>query len=163
MGKEIERKFLLKDDSWKKFPGAGEGVFCFQAYFALEDPAKGCVRLRILGEKAFLTIKGPTSGFSRDEFEYEIPLEDAKEMCLLPSLGSRLEKKRYYVKYGGFLWEIDEFLGENAPLVLAEVELPEADTVFELPPFIGEEVTRDKRYFNGFLSRNPYSRWEEKK
>ena len=163
MGKEIERKFLLKDDSWKKLPGGGEGVPCFQAYFALEDPAKGCVRLRILGEKAFLTIKGPTSGFSRDEFEFEIPLKDAEEMRSLPSLGSRLEKKRYYVRYGGFLWEIDEFLGENAPLVLAEVELSGEETVIELPPFIGEEVSSDKRYFNGFLSRNPYSLWEEKK
>ena len=163
MGKEIERKFLLRDDSWKKDPRLGAPLYCSQAYFALQEPEKGCVRLRIMGEKAFLTIKGPTCGFSRQEFEYEIPLKDAEEMMKLPSISSRLEKRRYWVKMGEFTWEIDEFLGENAPLLLAEVELPSEETDFPLPSFIGEEVTGDKRYYNGYLSRHPYGLWKEEK
>lgn len=160
MSREIERKFLLKDDSWKSRSGT-EYLYCSQAYFSLAEPEKGCVRVRIMGEKAFLTIKGPTEGFTRSEFEYEIPCQDAKEMMTLPAVTSRLEKKRYFVREGGFLWEIDEFLGENAPLVLAEIELPCEDTSFSLPSFIGKEVTGDKRYYNGFLTRNPYQNWKD--
>ena len=161
MGREIERKFLLKDDSWRKSPGMEGSLFCSQAYFAMAEPEKGCVRVRIMGEKAFLTIKGPAKGFSRSEFEYEIPRKDAEEMMVLPAAGSRLEKKRYFVREGGFLWEIDEFLGENFPLVLAEIELPGEDTSFPVPSFIGKEVTGDKRYYNGFLVGNPYKNWKD--
>ena len=117
------------------------------------------MRVRIEGEQGVLTIKSKTVGASRGEWEYPIPLPDAAE--LLDRLCERplIEKYRRRIEHAGFVWEVDEFLGENAGLVVAEIELPAEDTVFDKPNWIGREVTGDKRYYNSALSRTPYSTW----
>jgi len=152
LAKEIERKFLVCGDQWKQ----SEPTFYSQGY--LNRDKQRTVRVRIAGELAFLTIKGITSGFSRDEFEYSIPVEEAKsmlELCNKPLI----EKNRRVIPFGGNDWEVDEFLGLNQGLVVAEIELESEDQVFETPDWVGEEVTHDKRYFNSNLSLNPYSSW----
>jgi CYTH domain-containing protein len=151
---EIERKFLLKDDSWKQ---SATGVYYKQGY--LNQSAERTVRVRIIESSAYLTVKGKTKGMARAEYEYAIPLADAQEM--LDNLCERplIEKYRYKVEFEGFIWEIDEFLGENAGLTVAEVELPDLNTQPPIPAWIGEEVTEDARYYNANLSRNPYKRW----
>lgn len=117
------------------------------------------VRVRIAGDEAFITIKGPASGISRPEFEYEIPVSDAAamldELCLKPLI----EKHRYTLEYKGMQWEVDEFFGENRGLIVAEVELDSADQAVELPDWIGSEVTGDARYFNSSLITHPFSQW----
>ena len=153
MGIEIERKFLLKNDGWRQV----EGLLYRQGY--LNSNRHRTVRVRTIGEKAFLTIKSKSVGATRSEYEYEIPVSDANamldELCEKPII----EKTRHKVEFGGFTWEIDEFYGENEGLILAEIELPTADTDFALPPWIGEEVTEDARYFNANLVSNPYKNW----
>jgi adenylate cyclase len=154
MGVEIERKFLVRDDRWKAL---GQGVLLRQGY--LSSAPERIVRVRIEGETAVLTIKGRTSGATRGEWEYPIPLADAQ--AFLDSLCERplIEKRRYRIPYEGMLWEIDEFLGENAGLVVAEIELAAEDQAFSKPDWVGEEVTHDPRYFNANLLRNPYAKW----
>ena len=150
MGLEIERKFLLMNDSWRK--DAGEGLQIIQAYLSL-DKARN-VRVRLYGEQGFLTIKGKTEGISRVEFEYPIPKDDV--LALLPlCLGAAIEKKRYLLNKGNVTWEIDEFFGANRGLFLAEVELESEDQALELPDWVGEEVSSDPRYFNSSLAQNP--------
>ena len=152
MAKEIERKFLVKEG----YLPQGEGVSVSQGYLA-EDETK-TVRVRLMGERGFLTVKGRNKGIVRDEFEYEIPAEDARALLLL--CGKRkLQKKRYRENFGGRLWEIDIFDGDNAPLVVAETELNRADETFDSPPWLGEEVSFDRRYFNSYLSEHPYKTW----
>lgn len=144
---EIERKFLVVDDSFKNM--AESHVEISQGYLNREP--ERTVRVRRKGEKGFLTIKGITTGIRREEYEYEIPLTDAEnmlEMCL-PSVVS---KTRWHVPYAGHLWEVDEFHGHLQGLILAEVELPSEDTPIALPPFVGEDVSADPRYFNSVLS-----------
>lgn len=153
MGVEIERKFLLASDAWRQ--GATGVEYC-QGYLS-RDPAR-TVRVRIAGSKGFLTIKGRNEGVARAEFEYAIPLEDARELMALCE-GPLIEKCRYNVEFAGFMWEIDEFFGENAGLIVAEIELPAADTEFARPEWLGVEVSSDPRYYNSSLSRTPYSRW----
>lgn len=152
MAIEIERKFLVVGDVWRSAPA----VFYSQGYLN-RDKAR-TVRVRIAGEEAFLTIKGISEGARRAEFEYPIPLRDARELLVLCEQ-PLIEKYRRKILHDGFVWEVDEFLGENAGLVVAEVELPAEDTAFSLPAWVGDEVTQDVRYFNSSLSKNPFSSW----
>ncbi|MEJ6480406.1 CYTH domain-containing protein [Nostoc punctiforme UO1] len=154
MAKEIERKFLVKGDSWR---GLVEGSVYRQGYIATQD--KAAVRIRIVGEKSYLTIKGRSIKYSRLEFEYPIPVEDAQEM--LEALCERpfIEKTRYKIQSGGWIWEIDEFDGVNKGLILAEVELTDENQEIELPSWIGQEVSDDSRYFNSNLVKHPFSQW----
>ena len=154
MGTEIERKFLVTGDEWRAM---ATGVFYSQGYLCLEK--ERTVRVRIAGDKAFLTVKGKSSGISRMEYEYPIPLEDARvllaQLCVQPVI----EKKRYRVHYQGFVWEVDEFFGENEGLLVAEIELAAEEQVFEKPSWVGDEVSSDRRYANAGLVKNPYSSW----
>ena len=152
MGREIERKFLVKGFTWREVKGA----MIRQGY--LNSAKERNVRVRIIEDKAYLTIKGIAVGASRLEFEYEVPLKDAAELleiCEKPLI----EKRRYRVLEGGLIWEVDEFFGENEGLIVAEVELESEDQAFHKPDWIGEEVTGDPRYFNSNLIRNPYTNW----
>jgi len=153
MGREIERKFLVEGKAWRK----DEGTKFRQGY--LSTTKERTVRVRTAGDKAYLTIKGVTSGATRPEYEYEIPMGDAEEMlddlCEKPLI----EKHRHKIGYGGLVWEVDEFFGDNAGLVLAEVELDSENQGFEPPPWIGKEVTDDPRYFNANLVSHPYRKW----
>jgi adenylate cyclase len=153
MGQEIERKFLVKDDSWR----TGAGTLIRQGY--LHNEIEGTVRARTKGERAYLTIKGSTTGITRLEFEYEIPVEEADqildELCIKPLI----EKTRHELHVGGFKWEVDEFLGENAGLVVAEIELEDESQEFPRPDWLGREVSGDFRYQNASLVKNPYSKW----
>lgn len=151
---EIERKFLLNNDNWRK---GASGTDYRQGYLSV-DPQRS-VRIRLNGEQAWLSIKGAAEGIARPEFEYPIPFADAEaiiDLCL-PSV---IEKTRYVIKLGRHSWEIDEFHGANEGLLLAEIELEHADEAFEKPDWLGEEVTHDPRYYNAALSANPYGRWK---
>ncbi|MEM7350378.1 MAG: CYTH domain-containing protein [Acidobacteriota bacterium] len=154
MGVEIERKFLLAGDGWRE---GAVGTLYRQGYLSTE--ADRSVRVRIKGNQGFLTIKGRSEGLARLEYEYEIPLDDAghllDELCLAPLI----EKTRYVIEHAGATWEVDEFAGVNAGLVLAEVELASTEEAVDLPPWIGHEVSDDPRYFNANLVANPYSSW----
>lgn len=152
MATEIERKFLVQGTSWRQ----GAGVPFSQGY--LNRDKERTVRVRIAGDKAFLTIKGVSRGASRAEFEYEIPVADAGQLLKL-SDGPLVEKTRYLVVHDGATWEVDEFRGENAGLVVAEIELTSEGQPFTRPPWLGEEVTQDSRYLNSSLATYPYSRW----
>lgn len=156
MGLEIERKFLVSTSDWRR--QAGEGVRVRQGYVSLE-PGR-TVRVRIAGQKAFLTLKGKPKRLVRDEFEYPIPLQDAQQMLDTMSLRPIIEKTRYVLKDGGLKWEIDEFAAENRGLVIAEVELESPDQQIAKPAWIGDEVTEDHRYSNSSLVKNPYSTWK---
>lgn len=149
MGVEIEKKYLTKNDSYRELAYKSSRIA--QGYLN-RDPER-TVRVRIKDDKGFLTVKGKNRGIERLEFEYEIPLADADAMLSLCS-GKILEKVRYYVKHDGFVWEVDEFKGELAPLVVAEIELPSCETSFSLPSFIDKEVTGDPRYYNSQLISN---------
>ena len=154
MGVEIERKFLLTNEGWR---GQGHPTLMRQGYL-VADPVR-TVRVRIEGERAVITIKGKSTGASRGEWEYEIPVPDATELldglCEQP----QVEKIRHRIEHAGHTWEVDEFLGLNAGLVVAEIELDAEDEAFEKPDWIGAEVTGDKRYYNSSLIRMPYSQW----
>ncbi len=152
MAIEIERKFLVHGDGWRDAPA----VFYSQGY--LNRAKERTVRVRIAGEEAFLTIKGVTTGASRAEFEYPIPLWDARNLLALCEQ-PLVEKYRRKILHEGFVWEVDEFLGDNAGLVIAEIELPAEDTLFSKPQWAGVEVTSDPRYYNANLAAQPYSRW----
>lgn len=154
MAEEIERRFLVADRSFLR---GLEGVECTQGYIAGRE--RSAVRIRIKGGRGFLTIKSATRGLVRSEFEYEIPLEDAREMLELLCDEPLVEKTRYEVPFAGDLWEVDVFGGLNNGLVLAEIELRRADQNFEKPPWLGAEVSHDGRYFNSQLARRPYSTW----
>jgi len=154
MGIEIERKFLVVGDGWKAV--AGEGVACRQGY--LDSCPGTTVRVRIIGEQAFLTIKGATSGITRSEFEYEIPVPDATEMLAL-CRDAIVEKRRHFIQHDGRVWELDVFSGANDGLVMAEIELESEEQPFGLPEWAGPEVSADPRYRNGHLARHPFSEW----
>jgi adenylate cyclase len=154
MPKEIERKFLLKNDNWKSEITSRKIIK--QGY--LNTQKERTVRVRIFGEKGFLTIKGETVGMTRLEFEYEIPVQEAKELLQLCE-NPLIEKERFIVSRGKLKWEIDIFEGENAGLRIAEVELEDESQDVEIPDWIGEEVTFDHRYFNSSLVKLPFSSW----
>ena len=154
MSTEIERKFLVTGTEWRQ----ANGVRFSQGYLSRDK--ERTVRVRVAGERAFLTVKGLTKGASRAEFEYEIPVADAEQLLKLCE-GPVVQKVRHVVVYQGFRWEVDEFLGENAGLVIAEIELQKEDQLFERPGWLGQEVTEDPRYFNSNLAANPYSAWPE--
>lgn len=156
MGREIERKFLVKDDSWRK--GAVGKLYC-QGYISRDE--QRAVRVRIVEARGFLTIKGRHSERTRLEFEYEIPLADARELLDTLCHPPLIEKNRYRVDYAGNTWEIDVFSGENAGLIVAEIELSREDQPFEMPPWAGREVTDDPRYLNTSLSKHPYRQWRD--
>ncbi|MDF3034750.1 MAG: adenylate cyclase [Paucimonas sp.] len=155
MGKEIERKFLVQGESWKRL---AEPVLIMQGYLS-SDPAR-TVRVRLEAEKGTLTVKGPVSGVSRGEWEYSIPAKDARELLETLCHTPLIHKHRYRIPADGLMWEIDEFFGDNAGLVVAEIELSAEDQQFELPAWLGEEVSGDPRYFNSNLLRHPYSQWQ---
>lgn len=149
MAKEIERKFLVKDDTYKALASGSDEIA--QGYISA-DP-DGTVRVRLKGDKAFLTVKTRNRGCIRNEWEYEIPVADAREM-LENCRGSIISKTRYYVPAGdGLRWEIDEFHGARQGLTVAEIELPTEGTAFAIPPFIGDEVTGNPAYYNSSLSK----------
>lgn len=152
---EIERRFLLKNDDWKA--AAGEPQFLSQGYLSVEK--ERTIRVRIIGDCAWLTLKGYISDLTRSEFEYEIPLPDAQTM-MNTMCPFKLEKYRYEVIHQGFTFEIDRYLNENAPLIVAELELPSESTAFPKPDWLGEEITSNGRYTNAYLSKHPYSAWE---
>jgi len=154
MGKEIERKYLVKRDAWTP---AGAGTHFKQGY--LNSQKERVVRVRIEGDTAKLTIKGVTTGVTRSEFEYPLPADDAgillDQLCEKPLI----DKHRHVEQHGGHTWEIDVFHGDNEGLVVAEVELASEDAKPELPAWAGAEVSSDPRYFNSNLLKNPYKNW----
>ena len=155
MGLEIERKFLLVGDEWRTL-ATGSQYYC-QGYLCAGK--KRAVRVRISADKAFLTIKGSGNGVSRLEFDYPLPVEDAKTILGRIALTPLVEKIRHCVPYGALLWEVDEFLGPNKGLVLAEVELESEDQAIEKPPWAGVEVSADSRYYSAYLVKHPYRNW----
>ncbi|MCK5528229.1 MAG: CYTH domain-containing protein [Kiritimatiellae bacterium] len=156
MGLEIERKFLLSSDICA---GRDDGVEYVQGYIR---GTKNCVvRIRIMGEAAVITVKSKLEGISSLEYEYPVPIDDAAEMLELICGKPLIEKARYKIEYAGKIWDVDSFYGANAGLSLAEVELDAEDEEVELPPWVGEEVTGQDRYFNVNLSKNPFISWEE--
>jgi adenylate cyclase len=160
MATEIERKFLLADDSWRAQADAGTPMR--QGYLigaSAQNAAKASVRVRIAGETANLNIKSATLGVTRQEYEYPIPLHEANEMLDTLADGPLIEKTRYHVPYDGHTWEIDVFSGDNAGLVVAEVELATVDESFQRPPWLGTEVSDDPRYYNVCLVQHPYKDW----
>jgi len=153
MGMEIERKFLVSSDLWR----VGTLPVRYAQGYLSKDTIR-TVRIRIAGTKGYLTIKGPVSGISRSEFEYPIPLEDAQQLLDL-CIGPIVKKNRHKILFEGHLWEVDEFLGENQGLIMAEVELSHPEESIILPPWIGREVSGDSRYYNSNLNTNPYQEW----
>ncbi len=154
MSSEIERKFLVDTRAWRP---AGPGVDFRQGY--LSSVKERVVRVRIAGERAFLTVKGVTRGLTRSEFEYAIPVKDAAQLlqlCERPII----QKTRHTERHGDHDWEIDVFHGENEGLVIAEIELAAEREVFLRPPWVGDEVSDDPRYFNANLIKNPYKSWK---
>ncbi len=156
MAKEIERKFLVNNTAYQTL---SKPVYFHQGYMST-DPARS-VRVRIEGDTAKLTIKGKTKGFTRDEFEYNIPTDEAlymlQHLCLQPTI----EKYRYKIQIDQLTWEVDEFLGLNQGLVMAEVELPTEDCPFIKPLWVGTEVTGDTAYYNMSLVNSPFKNWNK--
>lgn len=148
MAKEIERKFLVKDDSYKDVASGKKHII--QGYLSTE--IKATIRVRIVDDNAFLTVKGKNDGAVRDEWEYPIPVKDATEMLDRLTTGTVIEKTRYIVDYEGKRWEIDSFKSPVAGLVVAEIELTSPDERFAIPPFIGKEVTGDLAYYNSAIA-----------
>lgn len=159
MGQEIERKFLITGEGWRR----GERTTIRQGYLSVEP--ERTVRIRTKEEHsagvahAYITIKGKSIGSARAEYEYEIPIADAKELLDHLCIRPLIEKDRYTLDYEEMTWEVDEFFGDNQGLVVAEVELSNTDQQFAKPPWLGNEVTDDRRYFNASLVQHPYSAW----
>lgn len=156
MSQEIERKFLVEDDSYKQMASSSSRIV--QGYICRTSGRT--VRVRIRGGKGYLTIKGPSpdGGISRYEWEHEIPVDEARELMQLCE-GGVIDKVRYLVPWGKHIFEVDEFWGDNEGLVMAEVELDAVDETFERPPFLGKEVTGDRRYYNSCLTEHPFKEW----
>lgn len=172
MGMEIERKFLVKSDRFKEEAAKAKrstddaGVYYRQGYIPTLNGMT--VRIRIAGDKGYITMKDHAVGFSRHEFEYNIPREEAEQMLELMCTKPQIEKHRYFVPYNApttdsplsaLKWEVDVFHGDNEGLIVAEIEVPSEDTIIDLPDWIGEEVTGQKRYYNSHLIANPYNKW----
>lgn len=163
MGIEIERKFLLAGDAWRDLAGRSERIaqgYLISGAAVASGQAKSSVRLRVSGERAWLNIKSATLGIERQEYEYPIPLEDATKM-LADLADGRVEKIRHHVMLDGAHFEIDEFLGDNRGLIVAEVELPSADAPYPTPAWLGTEVSEQPRYYNVSLIDHPYKDWSQ--
>ena len=161
MGIEIERKFLVSSDGWRT--AAHRVIPMAQGYIndmgALDRGTQNAsVRVRIEGDHAALNLKSRTIGHTRQEFDYPIPVADARDLLEL-CVGGLIDKRRHLVRHAGHLWEVDEFLGDNAGLVVAEIELVSVDEAFATPDWIGAEVTELERYYNLALAAHPYSQW----
>jgi len=156
MGYEIERKFLVRKDLWYalKKPAGKEII---QAYL-VNEPGK-VVRIRLTDTEGYLTIKGASTGATRPEYEYPIPRREALEL-VETFTSKRIEKTRYNIQFQRHLWEVDEFFGDNDGLIIAEIELEHEDEPYERPPWVGEEVTSDLRYYNSNLSEHPFCSWK---
>lgn len=155
MAIEIERKFLVEGNAYKKL---ATPAYFRQGYLCTEP--ERTVRVRIADKKGFITIKGKNAGISRAEFEYEIPKIEAETMLNTLALPTVIEKYRYRIELDGKTWEVDEFFGENQGLVLAEIELNSETENFKTPSWIGMEVSNDERYYNSMLSQNPFKNWK---
>jgi len=161
MGIEIERKFRVVGDGWRAVAERVQPMA--QGYLNDLDSVdsgvqKASVRVRIEGERAYLNLKSREAGHTRQEFDYPVPVDDARQLLAL-CVGGLVDKHRHYVRHHGHLWEVDEFLGDNAGLVVAEIELDSADEAFVHPDWLGSEVTDLTRYYNLALAQRPYSRW----
>ena len=154
MHTETERKFLVQNEAFRA--SVTESHRISQGYIAHDGG--NTVRVRIRDDKGILTIKGPTNGMSRAEWEIEIPLQDAEDLMKLTKSG-RIEKTRHIIPAGKRFWEVDEFHGDNAGLIMAEIELGSEDEAFERPDWLGAEVTGDRRYYNSYLSKYPFRHW----
>jgi len=157
MAVEIERKFLLINDQWKNEISHSE---CYKQGYMTLDGEKNSVRVRTTNDKAWVNFKSATLGMRRLEFEYPVPIIDAQEMLENLCYKPVLVKERHFVVYDSHTWEIDVFAGENAGLVVAEIELSSESEEFERPDWLGEEVTDDKRYYNVCLIRHPFKDWD---
>lgn len=158
MGQEIEKKYLLLNDDWRKL---GKGKSYCQGYLSSE---KGrTVRIRTINTLGIITIKGLSKNGIRPEYEYEIPFEDAKEMLSNLCLQPLIRKTRYKIPWENFIWEVDEFEGDNMGLIFAEIELEYPGQKFPKPPWIGQDVTDDRRYYNANLVAHPYKMWKTNK
>lgn len=155
MAVEIERKFLVVNDGWRDH--VTQATHIVQGYLASTDNLT--LRVRIRGERAYLTIKGRSQGIARSEFEYGIPVADARDMLEELAQGPVIDKVRHIVVHAGHTWEVDVFAGDNADLVMAEIELTSDAEHFEVPDWAGEEVSDDTRYFNVNLASNPFRNW----
>lgn len=156
MALEIERKFLVKSDAWRTQASSRE--LLRQGY--LQSDVAASIRVRTAGENAWLNIKAKRSGMTRLEFEYPIPRQDADEILDELCKGPRVEKYRHEIRLGAHTWEVDEFLGDNQGLVVAEIELSDESESFERPDWLGDEVTHDERYYNFNLAQRPYGEWQ---
>lgn len=157
MALEIERKFLVSGDGWRTDCIGSSRII--QGYLS---NGGNTVRIRLKDDQAFLTIKGKASGIKRSEYEYPIPADDAREMLASLTQDPPVEKIRYLIPAdNGLIWEVDEYCGANAPLFTAEIELPDENTLFAVPAWLGREVSCDARYTNRALSRQPYSLWKD--
>ena len=155
MAVEIERKFRVRDDSWRQ--NVRRSMHIRQGYFARTPRLRG--RIRIFGDKGFITFKSEPGVVSRYEFEYEIPKHEAEEMISRFNIEPMITKTRHDVPFAGLTWEVDVFEGANAGLVVAELELRDEGQAFEKPPWVGEDVTNDRRYGNSSLARHPFVTW----
>jgi adenylate cyclase len=156
VGTETERKFLVTGDGWR------DSVVTSTRYrqgYLTDAKGRCSVRVRIGDGEARLNVKGATIGVSRSEYEYPIPLDDAEEMLDTLCAGPLVEKTRHLVEHGGRRWEVDVFEGDNAGLIVAEIELDHAHERFDVPPWVGEDVSHDARYYNAALVRMPYASW----
>ncbi len=156
MAIEIERKFLLANNGWRR--DADSGTRICQGYMTETGPAS--VRVRIEGDHANINIKSATLDMTRQEYEYPVPVSDAESMLARICLKPVIDKTRFHVNYHGKLWEIDVFEGDNEGLVVAEIELNSVDEPFDLPPWAGQEVTQEKPYYNVCLVKYPYKDWQ---
>lgn len=157
MAVEIEHKFLLASDDWRE--NVTESVVYRQGYLSSQPTSS--IRVRVSNNKAWLNIKSAVIGTQRHEYEYEIPLSDAQEILNNLCVKPLIEKTRHFVTYENHQWEIDEFEGENAGLIVAEIELDSIDETFAKPAWLGAEVTHDLRYYNNNLAKNSYSQWRD--
>lgn len=158
MATEIERKFLVTDETWRE--AVSKSSFYRQGYLASSDGAS--VRVRVADDKAYLNIKSMTLGISRHEFEYVIPVTDAEEMLDELCVGPKIEKTRHFVDHGDHTWEVDVFEGDNEGLVVAEIELGSEEEAFAKPSWAGKEVSHEERYYNVCLVKHPYKQWKDK-
>ncbi len=157
MPQEIERKYLLSSNAWKAL--SHQSIRMHQGYLC--NNSQSSVRIRIENQAANINIKSMTVGISRAEYEYSIPVEEAKELLDTLCKKPQVQKTRYLVSHSGKLWEIDEFKGDNKGLIVAEIELESEDEVIELPEWVGKEVSHHERYYNMRLAEYPYSQWSD--